>query len=350
MPVIIQPCEDRIAYDIKVPISKPSLEHVVRRLADLDVSELDAIYSQELLNEALRLELRMKFATTETDIGPTAVVAQELSHAELVTGITKLLGWYTGITCQSSIFFPIVSEYIRYRCFGGVVSLGDHRVRQFLSQLEVREAIARYLSMAVSSLKIERHQIEVVDSGYHLSATKPFSWRHNLPPLQVAKTVFNFVATCNSFEREFAKFLDSCGDITRFAALGTTEQGSSGTIFRVDYVSPDGAIGFYCPAWIAVQESDVGTVNWIIETKGGTWAGTEEKDVAIQEWCTQVTRLTGDSWKCLRVNQSEFSSQHSTFRSLSVRLIANRMFRRRAKQPGTVSLEMIRSIREEIRR
>lgn len=350
LPVIIQPLKDRIAYDIEIPISRPSLEHVVRRLADLDVSKLDAIYSQELLNKPLRLELRMKFATTETEVGRTAVAAQELPHAELVTGITKLLGEYTGITRQFSILYPIVSKYIQSRCFGVVVSLGDHRVRQFLSQLEVREAIAQYLALAVSSLTIERHQVELVDAGYHLSATKPFSWRRDLPPLQVSKTVFNFVATYNSFEREFAMFLDSCGDISRFAALGTTEQGSSGTTFRVDYVKPGGAIGFYYPDWVAVQESDVGIVNWIIETKGRVWAGTEEKDAAIREWCMQVTRLTGDSWKYLRVNQSEFSSQHSTFRALSVRLIANRMFRRRAKQPGAVSLEMIRSMREEVRR
>ncbi len=350
LPVIIQPLKDRIGFDIEIPISRPSLEHVARRLADLDVSGLDAIYSQELLDEPLRLELRMKFATTETEVGRTVVAAQELPLEELVTGITKLLGEYTGITRQFSILYPIVSKYIRYSCFGSVVSLGDHRVRQFLSQLEVRVAIAQYLSLAVSSLTIERHQIELVNTGYHLSATRPFSWRRDLPPLQATKTVFNFVATYNGFEREFAKFLDSCSDISRFAALGTTEQGSSGTTFRVDYVKPGGAIGFYYPDWVAVQESDVGIVNWIIETKGRVWAGTEEKDAAIREWCMQVTKLTGDSWKYLRVNQSEFSSQHSTFRSLSVRLIANRMFRRRAKQPGAVSLEMIRSIREEVRR
>ena len=350
LPVIIQPLKDRTAYDIEIPMSRLSLEHVVRRLANIDVSELDAIYSQGLLNKTLCLELRMKFATPEAEVGRTAVAAQELPHTELVTSITKLLAEYTGITRQFSIFNPIVSKYIQERCFGNVVSLADQRVRQILSQFEVREAIAQNLALVVSSITIERYQIEIVDPSYHLSATKPFSWRRDLPPVQAAKTVFNFVATYNGFEREFAKFLDSCDDISRFAALGTTGHGSSGTTFRVDYVKPGGAIGFYYPDWVAVQESDIGIVNWIIETKEHVWGGTEEKDAAIQEWCMQVTRLTGDSWKYLRVNQSEFSSQHSTFQSLSVRLIANEMFRHRAKQPGTVSLEMIRSIREEVRR
>ena len=352
LPVIIQPLKDRVAYDIEIPISRPTLEHVAKRLAGIDVSQLDAIYSQELLSEPLRLELRMKFTTTEAEDerAEVAVAAQELPRTEHLKDVAKLLGAYRGYTFQFSILYPIVSRYIQDRCFGGVVSLDDYRVRQFLSQLEVRKAIARYLSLAVPELTIERHRIELADPTYHLSATKPFFWRRDLPALVAAKSVFNFVATYNGFEREFAKFLDVCGDISRFAALGAIDQGSSGTTFRVDYAKSSGAIGFYYPDWVAVQESDIGIVNWIIETKGRVWADTEEKDDAIEEWCTQVTRLTGVSWKYLRVNQSEFSSQHSSFQSLAVRLIANRMFRRRAKQPEAVSLEMIRAVREEIRR
>lgn len=352
LPVVIQPLKDRVAYDIEIPLSRPTLEHLAKCLADIDVSQLDAIFSQELLSESLRLELRMKFTTTETEDEHTevAVAAQELPRTEHLKDVTKLLATYTGYTLQFSILYPIVFRYIQDRCFGGVVSPDDHRVRQFLSQLEVREAIARYLSLAVPQLTIGRHRIELVDPTYRLSATKPFSWRRDLPAFVAAKSVFNFVATYNGFEREFAKFLDVCGDISRFAALGTTDQGSSGTILRVEYAKPSGAIGFYYPDWVAVQESDIGIVNWIIATKGRVGDGTEEKDAAIHEWCTQVTRLTGNSWKYLRVNQSEFSSQHSSFRSLTVRLIANRMFRRRAKQPEAVSLEMIRAVREEVRR
>jgi hypothetical protein len=43
------------------------------------------------------------------------------------------------------------------------------------------------------------------------------------------------VATYNDFERCFAEFLDKAEDVLRFASLGTTEQGESGTQFRVDY-------------------------------------------------------------------------------------------------------------------
>jgi len=60
-----------------------------------------------------------------------------------------------------------------------------------------------------------------------------FPCRRNLPPLEAKKTVFNYVATYNDFERRFAEFLDKkAGDALRFASLGTTEQSESGTQFR----------------------------------------------------------------------------------------------------------------------
>jgi hypothetical protein len=36
-------------------------------------------------------------------------------------------------------------------------------------------------------------------------------------------------------------------DVVRVASLGTTEQGESDSQFRVDYLKPSGAIGFYPP-------------------------------------------------------------------------------------------------------
>ena len=141
----------------------------------------------------------------------------------------------------------------------------------------MQEGIAKYLARKIAKLTIKQRVIKFDNADFRLSETKPFSWRRNLPPLEAKKTVFNFVATYNDFERRFAKFLDCTGDVVRFAALGTTEQGGSGTSFRVDYLKPSGAIGFYYPDWVAIQETEGGEVNWIIETKGRVWEGTEER-------------------------------------------------------------------------
>jgi len=121
--------------------------------------------------------------------------------------------------------------------------------------------------------------------------------------------VFNYVATYNDFERRFAEFLDKANDVARFASLGTTEQGESGTQFRVDYLKPSGAIGFYHPDWVVVQKTEAGEVNWIIETKGRVWEGTEAKDQALKTWCERISSATGAVWRYARINQTDFENK-----------------------------------------
>ncbi|MBI3962686.1 MAG: hypothetical protein HY335_08035, partial [Deinococcus sp.] len=114
----------------------------------------------------------------------------------------------------------------------------------------------------------------------------------------------------NDFERRFAQFLDTAPDVLCFASLGTTEQGESQTRFRVDYLKPSGAIGLYHPDWVVVQRTEQGEVNWIIETKGRVWEGTEAKDEAIRDWCARITERTGQHWQFARINQSDFEMQN----------------------------------------
>jgi type III restriction enzyme len=203
-----------------------------------------------------------------------------------------------------------VRDYVATRCFAKAVNLDDEALRSHLSRLELQEGIAKYLARKIAELTIERRAIEFDRADFKLSETKPFSWRRNLPPLGAKKTVFNYVATYNDFERRFAEFIDQkASDVLRFASLGTTEQGESGTQFRVDYLKPSGAIGFYHPDWVVVQKSREGEVNWIIETKGRVWEGTTAKDDALETWCSRVTAATGRTWRYVRINQPEFGAR-----------------------------------------
>jgi len=77
-------------------------------------------------------------------------------------------------------------------------------------------------------------------------------------------------------------------------------------------LQPTGAIGFYHPDWVAVQTDAKGEINWIIETKGRVWEGTEAKDEAIEDWCKRVSARTGQRWKFLRVNQYDYDKYKPT--------------------------------------
>ena len=350
-PIVIEPVQERLKYDIAIPITKPSLIHDHRKLSDLDVRSLEPIFDQEELDETFRIRLKLEFATTETEVAQDDIAGRLRPVQELLADVTNLVAGKAGLTNRFAELYPVIRDYIGSRCFGRKIELDDDVLRSHLARLEIREGIAKYLVRKIADLTVERREIEFDKQDFHLSETKPFSWRRNLPPLEAEKTVFNFVATYNDFERRFAEFLDNAGDILRFAALGTTEQGASGTSFRVDYLKPSGAIGFYYPDWVAVQrELDGQIINWVIETKGRVWEGTEEKDAAMHDWCRRVARATGDTWKYIRVNQADFRSDFATFRVLVFTLIGKAMTRKRDASGATMSHEEFLQWRDEGRR
>jgi type III restriction enzyme len=307
-PVIIAPIQERLTYDIAIPISKPSLSHDIRKLSELKVETLDAIYDQAELAEQFRVKLKLEFATTETEVHQADIGAGELPPGhELLASIANKVIDRAKLPNRFAELYPAVRDYVATRCFGKIVEVDDEALRSHLARLEMQESIAKYLARKIAELTIERRAVEFDKADFCLSETKPFSWRRNLPPLEAKKTVFNYVATYNDFERRFAEFLDRrASDVVRFASLGTTEQGESGTQFRVDYLKPSGAIGFYHPDWVVVQTTKDGDVNWIIETKGRVWEGTTAKDEALVTWCKSVSAATGAVWRYARVNQADF--------------------------------------------
>jgi type III restriction enzyme len=310
-PIIIEPVQERLAYDIAIPITKPRLVHDIRKLSDLDVAVLEPVFEQEELAEIYRVKLKLEFATTETKIHEAEIGAGELPpFQELLGSITNKVISRAKLPNRFAELYPAVRDYVATRCFGRNVDLQSDAIRSHLSRLEIQEGIAKYLARKIAELTIDRRAIEFDRADYRLSKTKPFTWRRNLPPLVATKTVFNYVATYNDFERSFAKFLDeAAGDVLRFAALGTTEQGESGSQFRIDYLKPTGAIGFYHPDWVVVQKTKAGEVNWIIETMGRVWEGTAAKDEAIREWCERIAEATGTAWRFVRVDQRDFEAR-----------------------------------------
>ena len=312
-PVIVEPIRERVQFDIAIPLTKPSLIRDMRKLAELEVAQLEPVYDQEELEEPIKNQLKMAFATTETEVHRTDLEVGNAPQAQqLLASITVKVTDRAKLPNRFADLYPRVKSYVTDRCFGKKVDVDSPKVRRHLGRLEVQEGIAKYLARAISALTLERRAIELEKADFRMSQTKPFQWRRNLPPLQADKTIFNYVATYNDFERQFAEFLDRASDVVRFASLGTTEQGDSGTQFRVDYIKESGAIGFYHPDWVVVQRTKKGEVNWIIETKGRVWEGTLAKDSAMSEWCHRLAEDHGYEWHYTRVNQVHFNSTKAT--------------------------------------
>ncbi|QSR89179.1 DEAD/DEAH box helicase family protein [Methylacidiphilum caldifontis] len=263
-PVIIEPIQERMAYHIAIPITKPSLVHHIPNLSQLNIADLKPISDLENLGDSFRMKLKMEFATTQTQVHEVDVGVGEFPPVQaLLSSITNKVCQQAKLTSYFAKLFPIVSSYITTRCFGQVVEdlEREERIRKYLSFPEMQECIAKYLAQKIGELTIIRRPIEFERANFRLSETKSFIWRRNLPPLVARKTIFNYVATYNDFELHFAEFLDDAPDVLRFASLATTEQGESNTQFRVDYIKPSSAIGFYYPDWVVVQQTEEGEVN-----------------------------------------------------------------------------------------
>ena len=307
LPVWIEPIEEKLEYDIAIPLTKPVLFHAVERLDELSADDLEPIYDRDELEGPLRLSLRARFGVPDVDLGALPFDVDDLPiSGDLIGAVTKRTIRRAALPAGFAKLYPFVRDYVRDRCFGQPVDLEEEVIRSVIREPIVQEAIAAYLGSEIGKLTAERREIEFEKRNFKLSQTKPFQWRRNLPPLEYTKTVFNYVATYNPYERRFAEFLERARDVSRFSALGTTEQGEAGTQFKIDYLKLSGAIGFYHPDWVVVQKTDVGEVNWIMETKGRVWEGTEQKDRAMKHWCDQMSTITKQHWRYARVNQTHF--------------------------------------------
>jgi type III restriction enzyme len=254
----------------------------------------------------------MEFATTETEVHQADIAAGPPPLAqEIISSITNKVIRTAKLTGVFNDLYPIVRDYLGSRCFGREIDLEREAIRSRLRDPMLQEGIAKYLARKIGELTAEIRPIEFETKDIRLSEMTPFIWRRNLPLISCDKTIFNYVATFNDFEKSFGRFLEKATDILRFASLGTTEQ-ESWTPFRVDYLKPSGATGFYYPDWVAVQQIDNGEISWIIETKGRVWEDTKAKDRAIDLWCKRVMEQTDKPWRYLRVNQTEFGTGASS--------------------------------------
>ena len=259
--------------------------------------------------EPVRLKLRMESAMPETEIHQESVAVSEPPPAEALAGeISRRVAERARLPGHFALLFPLVWRYLESRCFGKEVDLSEKRIRQHLESGAIREAVVSRLARDIGEQIVVKADPEVPVGDRSLSETQPFTWRRNLPPLEAQKTVFNYVATYNNFERRFAEFLDHAEDVSRFAALAATEQGASGVKFRVDYLNANGAIAFYYPDWVLAHRGPQGEACWIVETKGRVFAGTEDKDRAAQDWCERVTKITGQVWRFVRIDQQDFEA------------------------------------------
>jgi type III restriction enzyme len=111
----------------------------VRKLSVLGPATLEAIYDQEDLDEVFRINLKMAFATTETEVHQADLAAGTLPMAQALLGaITNKVIRQAGLTNAFADLFPIVRTYVATRCFGKTIDVDHDTIRSHLQRLEMQ--------------------------------------------------------------------------------------------------------------------------------------------------------------------------------------------------------------------
>lgn len=309
-PVWIYPVQEKLAYDIAIPLTRPKYTHEYKSLAQLDPLSLEPIYNANVLGEEMAIEIEIAFATTDTTVHQAVITPERpLMSQEFLADITNAVAKPIGLTGQFAQLYSIIKRYVQQRCFGVEVDLESEDIKRRLREPKLQEGIATFLTRRIAQLTTLEREIEFENPDFKLSQTKSFTWRRQ--HLECRRTLFNLVATFNDLETRFARFLNDASDIERFASLASSREASA-TRFKVDYLKINGAIGFYHPDFVAVQKAQGGAVNWIVETKGREYENVQHKDESIEDWCRKISAQTDQTWRYLKVPQAVFDRQKWT--------------------------------------
>lgn len=308
LPVTIAPEKKRLQYDIEIPSTDFSYTREYKNLRCIDGKTFSSLFSSDKLSEDRKTLLKMKVMNLGVEVHQTEVKPEFLElgrdlTAYIVTQVMKK----AGLTDCFQFVYPICEDYILNKCFDVKIDdIEKEELRKVLRELSIQEAIIDLLSREIGKATVEKKQVKIKGKSIKLSETPKFTWRRG--HIRCKKTVFNFVATYNPFEAEFAEFLDKADDIDTFAALAD--------IFRIDYLSGTGAIRYYFPDFIAVQSFEKKKVYWILETKGREYPDLDNKNKAIERWCSAVTKQTGNEWRYLLIKQPIFNLHKKTNKTL----------------------------------
>jgi len=294
--------EDKMDRDMEIPILTPLI--IIRQFS-LEGVDVDDIPS-------LGIPLENKVLETEyiaVDMLEGVEVVKRRWDLPVPKDSKSVVAYYTDqilkqlkISGAFSSFYPIVKKYVIERLFDTTIDLDDPRVLYKMSSPEVQEKLINLFVSTFKDMTFTEREPEVGDF-IKLSDTRPFVWSKLVYPAD--NCIFNYTPCDNDFEMDFAKFLDRAEDVMVFCKI-VPKIG-----FFVEYRDSKGNLRLYHPDFVVVTKPGE---KFVIETKGRVDIDVKPKDERIKTWCDDASRLAGDSWKFIRIDQEEFEKYR--FRSV----------------------------------
>lgn len=300
---VIEVVTERIAgYDIAIPVLTPRVERKkgVRQVIDeLDISSLKLV--KPLKVNAVEPPKTFSYEgrdviTDDVVVSRQYAMPQAKTSSEIIAFYAQVIAQSLKLPAQFAALVPKIEQFLREKAYGQVVNLDSPAILQDLNRPLVLSFTERvFLKLLRPKLTEERAAIVAGDARL-LSTTPPFPWSGKVA--DVKHTVFNFTTCGNDFEQDFANFLDKAPEIAAFANLGNLKPNLS-----IEYIDGEANLRQYEPDFVA-REKD-GT-HWLLETKGREDADVARKDARAEQWCADVTQLTGVNWRYLKIPDKEF--------------------------------------------
>lgn len=305
--VTIMPLEGRKEYDIGLPVLSPTLvrkKSLAEEIAGLNVMQFQTIMLPLTADDPNHKTFRYEGYDIVTLL---KVVERDYAIPEPQTA-QEVIGYYSRriaervkLPSQFAALAPKVREFFEQKAFGQAVDLADTTVVRAMSTPVAHYVCVGVFEKELKELTIAEQEPVLLEPERMLSTCQPFPWSRQIG--EGAHTVFNAVPCDNGFERDFAKFLDQCCDVTAFAKLPQPFG------FSIEYT--DGAMNLrsYYPDFVAAAEDGA---RWLLETKGAETEDVPHKDAAAARWCESASALTKTEWRYLKVPQKEFETLQPT--------------------------------------
>ncbi|HVK97323.1 MAG TPA: DEAD/DEAH box helicase family protein [Flavisolibacter sp.] len=302
--ITIHPVEEKLKHDIGIPDLTPILvrkKSLSDEIGKIDVAKFKV--NPLPLKESEQKDVKTFIYEGRDILTNEKLLEREYSIPEVQTA-EEVIGFYARkiahnikLPSQFKDLAPKVREFFELKAFGKKTDLNTPEIIKAMSSNIASYVVVKEFEKILREIIVEEKIPTLVTEARMLSITPPFPYSKVKCMIESGKTIFNYVANHNDFERSFSKFLHDSTDVTSFSKL--PEQFG----FCIQYTDTLANIRNYFPDFIAVTSDKR---HWVIETKGREDVDVQMKDNAAIMWCENATELTGTSWNYIKVPQKEF--------------------------------------------
>ena len=316
-PIIVEvdkdnPSKDLDKLDITIPLMSPRIYREFKQLELIDINLFKnekapfKIFSKEELKEIVFNDIE-------------GVFSHKTIFKDTVPDYRNVIAFFTTIILKDSrlvsgfdILYPKVESFIKYKLFTKEVELSDAQTLRNLSEIQPKEILKSTFKKAIDELTVTDKGTAEVKNYISLKLSKP-KIAENQPFIVPKKSVFNKIIGDNTFELEFASFLESrFDDIVSYAK---NTMGEGGINFKIEYQAQDGNIREYYPDFF-VKTND--KTFYIVETKGREDLDDIRKIQRLFVWCKDINTAQKDyTYSPVYIKQEKWDDIKNDFKTFA---------------------------------